>query len=90
MGNALMTSDNMANPVFTDISMALLEDSGWYKVDYNKAETFTFGKNSGCDFLTKPCMTTKGDPAFPEFCKPDPKGQPILGCSADYMSPAAC
>ena len=31
--------------------MGLMEDSGWYSVDYSKAESFTFAKDAGCTFL---------------------------------------
>jgi len=35
--------------------MALLEDTGWYKLNYSKAGTYTFAKNKGCSFLSNTC-----------------------------------
>ena len=53
------------------------------------AETFTFGKNQGCGFLTEPCINPDdGMPNFPEFCNPDL--QPTVGCTSDYMGFAYC
>jgi len=34
MGNELMTSNTIPNPVLSSITMAYLKDTGWYDVDY--------------------------------------------------------
>ena len=34
---------------------ALLEDSGWYKPNYEMAEELHWGKKLGCDFAMKSC-----------------------------------
>ena len=60
-----MTTDNIPNPVFSALTMAFLEDTGWYKVDYSIAETYTFGKDQGCNFLYESCFNSNGEPAFP-------------------------
>ncbi|VDO93562.1 unnamed protein product, partial [Haemonchus placei] len=39
------------------ITLALFEDSGWYQVDYSKADDMTFGKGLGCDFVKKSCLS---------------------------------
>uniref|UniRef100_A0A7I4YPQ5 Leishmanolysin-like peptidase n=1 Tax=Haemonchus contortus TaxID=6289 RepID=A0A7I4YPQ5_HAECO len=52
------------------VTLALFEDSGWYSVDYNKAEDMAWGRNLGCTFATKSCLTwMKSNPtdAYP-FC----------------------
>ena len=57
--------------VLSDITLAFLEDSGWYKINYYTGGLFTFGKNQGCNFLNKPCYE-KGGTKFPnDFCNPD-------------------
>ena len=38
-----MTADNINNPVFSVLTMAFLKDTGWYDVDYDKAEKFLYG-----------------------------------------------
>ena len=56
--------------VISEISLALFEDSGWYKVNYYTGGLFKFGKNMGCGFLNSKCLTGDGwDTNFPnEFC----------------------
>lgn len=44
-----MTSSIEANPVVSKISLAVLESSGWYEVDYDTmAEPFLWGLNAVC------------------------------------------
>ena len=48
--------------VISEFTLALLEDSGWYKVNYYTGGLMRFGKNKGCNFLYKDCITgTKVD-----------------------------
>ncbi|XGW06195.1 hypothetical protein V3C99_016481 [Haemonchus contortus] len=56
-GNELMTAVAKQLPVLSRLSLALLEDSGWYKANYDKAEDLEWGKNLGCIFATKSCLT---------------------------------
>ena len=37
------------------ITLALLEDSGWYRPNYDMAENF-LGNNLGCDFVNQSCL----------------------------------
>lgn len=53
--NEAMTGTHTQSPVFSRITLALMEDSGWYKVDYDKAIPLTWGRNLGCDFAMKSC-----------------------------------
>jgi len=54
----------------SEITLALLEDTGYYKVNYYTGGLHRFDKNMGCDFLDTKCVdketyTTK----FPQdFC----------------------
>ena len=54
----------------TEFSLAVLEGSGWYQVDYAYAEPITYGKNKGCAFLDTPCVGAGGTTTFDEFCSP--------------------
>ena len=45
--------DEMA---ISDFTLALLEDSGWYKPNYYSGGLMRFGKNKGCAFLTSQCI----------------------------------
>ena len=72
--------------VISDITLALFEDSGFYKVDYNAAELFRFGKNKGCDFFNKNCIEN-GEVLFEnEFCMND--GEPK--CTQSRISKGEC
>ena len=39
-----------------EITLALLEDSGWYKANYYTGGLMRFGKNKGCKFLENNCL----------------------------------
>ena len=52
-----MTPTRESFGLISKFTLALLEDSGWYKVDYNKADKFNFAKNSGCDFFKSTSCT---------------------------------
>ena len=43
--------------VISEFTLALLEDSGWYEVNYFTGGLMRFGKNKGCDFLKYNCAT---------------------------------
>ncbi|CAD5221600.1 unnamed protein product [Bursaphelenchus xylophilus] len=53
--NEAMTGTHTQNPVYSRITLALFEDSGWYDVSYESAEDFMYGKNLGCDFVQMTC-----------------------------------
>lgn len=46
-----MNAEALPEVVISDISLALLEDTGFYKVNYFSGGLFKFGKNKGCKFL---------------------------------------
>jgi len=50
-----MTGTHTQNPVYSRLTLALMEDSGWYKANYSVAEPLHWGNNLGCDFAMKSC-----------------------------------
>jgi len=69
--NEFMTANDILDLRFSEFTFALLEGSGWYKVDYSYAEPMTYGKNAGCAFLDGKCMNPVTKEAnFREFCSP--------------------
>ena len=46
--------------VLSEFTLALLEDSGWYKVNYFTGGLMRFGKNKGCNFLNNDCCNNAG------------------------------
>ena len=69
----------------SDITLALFEDSGFYKVNYYSGGLFKFGKNKGCDFFDTKCIVN-GKATFDEFCnvKDEPK------CSSSRTLKSSC
>lgn len=58
MGPEFMISKSYGENLISEITLALFEDSGWYKVNYNQANGFFWGKGAGCDFLyCKECFS---------------------------------
>ena len=45
-----------AEQVISEFTLALLEDSGYYKANYYTGGLMQFGKNKGCEFLNQKCI----------------------------------
>jgi hypothetical protein len=56
MAGDYMIGESYGENVISDITLALMEDSGWYTVNYYTGGLFRFGKNQGCDFLNTKCI----------------------------------
>ena len=50
--------------IISEFTLAVLEDSGWYKVNYYTGGLMRFGKNKGCDFLNKNCLNSEYNTEF--------------------------
>jgi len=68
--NEYMTASSIKDSRLSEFTLAILEGTGWYQVDYSYAEPMTYGKNRGCEFLDTPCMSKETKTSnFPEeFC----------------------
>lgn len=68
LSDELMTPTTGADPErVSPMTLALCEDSGWYKPDYSYTENYTYGKNNGCTFTTacpSPGLCTIGASGF--------------------------
>ncbi|XP_045396042.1 leishmanolysin-like peptidase isoform X2 [Lemur catta] len=53
--NEAMTGSHTQNRVLSRITLALMEDTGWYKANYSMAEKLDWGRGMGCDFVKKSC-----------------------------------
>ena len=58
-----MTAVMTDKSIMTKMSLAILEETGWYKIDYSEAYLYEWGKGRGCGFFDAKCNTT-----YPEFC----------------------
>ena len=75
--------------VMSDFTLALLEDSGWYKANYYTGGLMRFGKKKGCSFLNEECSSSKGITNFKnEFFDIEDVGNP--SCSSGRLSRAYC
>jgi len=73
-------------------TLALLEDSGWYRANYKMSKGFTFGRGAGCDFLEKPCIVDGMVPdyAAPYFCNNTKKEDADVRCDPTHHMMATC
>ena len=87
LDNELMTpvASNDGNRL-SGLSLALCEDTKWYKADYTRSEHFTFGKASGCS------MSAGNACPEPAPCKSGSRGfvtsdfQGVGYCSSDWQT----
>ena len=64
---AVIYQEEMA---ISEITLALLEDTGWYKANYYTGGLMRFGKNKGCEFIYNNCLynyTTAFDNEFFDY-----------------------
>jgi len=85
MMNDFMTGQASPYPVYSDITLAAFEDSGWYTIDYAYTDQITFGKGRGCSFFTTKCVVN-GVAQFPEFC--DTQSENL--CDSFHTKKAGC
>ncbi|KAF9821530.1 hypothetical protein SFRURICE_014294 [Spodoptera frugiperda] len=53
--NEAMTGTHTQNSVFSRITFALMEDTGWYRANYDHATPLDWGKGLGCKFSMVSC-----------------------------------
>ena len=59
----------IADPSYSTFTFALLEDSGWYKIepeDYDWTHPMNWGKDEGCPFIESKCIIGEA-PVFDVF-----------------------
>ena len=76
-----MIGDSFGEYFISKMTLGLLEDSGWYKIDYSNSERVPWGYKKGCDFLDKPCIKTNITATIPSNNKSliTAKGSIIIG-----------
>ena len=72
----------------TALTLALLEDSGWYLPNYNVAQNSPFALGAGCDFLEDQCIQQGVVPSWASgmFCN----SASSIGCTPDKHLVAYC
>jgi hypothetical protein len=64
MAGDFMISQSYEENSISPMTLALMEDSGWYNVNYYTGGLFRFGKGRGCQFLNSKCVNN-GKTNFP-------------------------
>ncbi|KAL5460017.1 hypothetical protein EMCRGX_G033427 [Ephydatia muelleri] len=97
LGNELMTGSRANSARLSAITLALLQDTGWYQVDFSKAEPLQWGKNAGCQFLLGSCggyiknKLASGGSTEPFCTTITDYSQPLkLGCTPDRDAVGFC
>ena len=90
LGEYMTSSPYTPEQVISEFTLSLLEDSGWYKVNYFTGGLMRFGKNKGCEFLNKDCVNIQNlESNFKyEFCDFRDGYQPT--CSSGRQSRTYC
>uniref|UniRef100_A0A061RBA4 Leishmanolysin n=1 Tax=Tetraselmis sp. GSL018 TaxID=582737 RepID=A0A061RBA4_9CHLO len=84
----IMTASVGSDNALSALSLALLEDSGWYSVNYSAAERWSWGRGQGAAFLRSGCDKWEDGTAY--HCRGHPgPGTPKL-CTHDAASTGFC
>ncbi|XP_019856355.1 PREDICTED: leishmanolysin-like peptidase [Amphimedon queenslandica] len=87
-GNEIMTGVIDFGPVLSNVTLALLEDSGWYRVNFSHGEFLEWGYGAGCTFASNSCFAYNRQSLSP-FCNV-PQANNELNCSVDRVSISIC
>ncbi|OCT63246.1 leishmanolysin-like peptidase [Xenopus laevis] len=93
--NEAMTGSHTQNRVFSRITLALMEDTGWYRANYSMAERLDWGRGKGCDFAMKSCKywidkLKKENQNLSPFCDTVRSNPLQLTCRQDQKAVAIC
>jgi len=93
--NEAMTGTvHTAKPVYTRLTFALMEDTGWYIPNYDMAQDISWGLGSGCDFATKSCkeLMEKAniENKVTPFCNTLMQNSEKTFCTADRAAIGSC
>jgi len=91
VNNEFMSGTSASSPVmFSAMTLALFEDTGWYKPNYGVAGHLPWGYKQGCNFIKQTCGTGWDNKYFCD--KPLVNGAPSgFGCSSiDFRARGYC
>uniref|UniRef100_K3W511 EGF-like domain-containing protein n=1 Tax=Globisporangium ultimum (strain ATCC 200006 / CBS 805.95 / DAOM BR144) TaxID=431595 RepID=K3W511_GLOUD len=80
--NEYMSATSSYDPVYSALTLALFEDSGWYQVSYKRAQILPWGYMEGCGLAQSVCSEWNSR----YICKDTTQ----LACTADYNSKGYC
>lgn len=93
--NEAMTGTYTQHPVFSRITLALMEDTGWYRANYSMAQVLDWGKNLGCKFVKNNCRAWIADRiskrlSTAPFCATLKQSPLHMKCTHTKLSLALC
>lgn len=80
--NEYMSATSSYDPVYSALTLALFEDSGWYQVSYASAEVLPWGFLEGCGLAQAKCSTWNS-----RYACSDAKQE---ACTSDYNAKGYC
>eukprot|EP00731_Ephydatia_muelleri_P016931 Em0010g29a len=93
--NELMTGEITFNDRLSVLTLAALQDTGWYQVNYSMAQPLVWGQNAGCLFAAGSCLgytTSKlaSGSSIDPFCNHYAMTPDLLGCTIDRAAVSYC
>ncbi|CAK6977016.1 leishmanolysin-like peptidase [Scomber scombrus] len=93
--NEAMTGSHTQNRVFSRLTLAIMEDSGWYRANYSLAQRLDWGRGLGCDFVMKSCKfwmdkQRQRRHAVTPYCNTVRASPLQLTCRQDQLAVAVC
>ncbi|XP_065185698.1 leishmanolysin-like peptidase [Sycon ciliatum] len=94
-GNEVLTGVTTSEYIFSNLTMSLMEDSGWYDANTSLAEPLILGEGLGCDFVRTSCrawMTSKESQNLDisPYCKETTNTGHSLRCEPERRAVALC
>ena len=77
--------------VYSPLTLAILEDSGWYKAHYNMSYPLIWGRGQGCSFVNQKCVNPSTGAPLEGYCTSlnSPSGA-AGGCTPDGKARGHC
>lgn len=74
--------------IFSSLTLAFMEDSGWYKANYTQSRMSPWGLGMGCEFVSSPCVVNGEVPEYGRgfFCNDSYD----KGCSSEHTHKQEC
>lgn len=91
VGDEIMagSANAAARAPVSNLTLALLEDSGWYRANFSNAGYLRWGNGAGCAFLNADCRTPPANNGPPYWCSA-PSSSPQATCAPDYLAVGSC
>lgn len=93
--NEAMTGTHTHRSVYSRLTLAALQDTGWYVANFSVAERLYWGKDLGCDFATQSCKywmekQKLSNSSIAPFCDKIKSDQLQITCTSDHTAKAVC